>query len=145
VAVDGGLRAFSTDPAAAERFVAPFSGPNGREAQSRMVDSMFTGVDADLADPAKKVMLATPQHVVVSAARAMFDPAIWKEEPIRVPLLVVLAKSSSWSDDYEAFVRRLAPRLEYRVLDGVGHFLMLQKPDDFNAILALFLANPPKG
>jgi pimeloyl-ACP methyl ester carboxylesterase len=75
----------------------------------------------------------------------MLDPAIWKEDRIDAPVLCVLARSPFWSDDYEAFVRKLAPRLEYRVLDGVGHFLMLQKPDDFNAILSLFLANPPRG
>lgn len=47
--------------------------------------------------------------------------------------------------EYEAFVRTLAPRLDYRVLDGVGHFLMLQKPDDFNALLSQFLSALPKG
>ena len=105
-----------------------------------MTASMFTGVDPALAEPAKAVMLATPQHVVVSAGRAMFDPAIWKDDPIRVPLLVVLAKSPFWNDEYEAFVRKLAPGVQYKVLDGVSHFLMLQKPDEFNALLAAFLA-----
>jgi pimeloyl-ACP methyl ester carboxylesterase len=140
VAVDGPLKPYSTDPAVAERFVAPFAGANGREARAKMADSMLAGVDAGLADPAKAVMLATPVDVVVSAGRAMFDPAIWKEDPIRVPLLVVLAKSPFWSDDYEAYVRRLAPGVRYEVLDGVSHFLMLQKPDAFNALLAAFLA-----
>lgn len=140
VAVDGALKPYSTDPAAAERFVAPFSGPSGREAQRKMAASMFTGVDSAVAQPLKAVMLATPQHVVVSAGRAMFDPAIWKEDPIRVPLLCVLAKSPFWSDEYEAFVRKLAPGVEYRVMDNVSHFLMLQKPDEFNALLTSFLA-----
>ena len=56
-----------------------------------------------------------------------------------VPLLCVLAKSPFWSDDYEAFVRKLAPRVEYRVLDGVGHFLMMEKPKEFNDAVIAFL------
>jgi pimeloyl-ACP methyl ester carboxylesterase len=69
----------------------------------------------------------------------MFDPAIWKEDPIGVPVLCVIARSPFWSADYETFVRRLAPRLDYRVVDGAGHFVMMDKPDEFNALLANFL------
>jgi pimeloyl-ACP methyl ester carboxylesterase len=145
VAVDGSLKPFTLDPAAAEKFLAPFRGPDFRQNQARMVDAMVAEADPAVREAVKTVMLAAPQHVLVSAGQAMLDPAIWKEDRIDAPLLCVLAKSPFWSDDYEAFVRKLAPRLEYRVLDGVGHFLMLQKPDDFNAILSLFLANPPKG
>jgi pimeloyl-ACP methyl ester carboxylesterase len=141
VAVDGSLRPFTLDPAFVDQFLAPFRGPDFRQAQVRFVDGMIPDSDPGLRDAVKAVVLETPQHVVVSAGQAMFDPAIWKEDPIDVPLLCVLAKSPFWSDDYEAFIRKLAPRLEYRILDGVGHFLMLQKPDDFNAILALFLSS----
>jgi pimeloyl-ACP methyl ester carboxylesterase len=77
--------------------------------------------------------------VAISAFENLADPANFREDPIRVPLLCVLAKDSQWPGDYEAYVRRLAPRAEYRVLDGVGHFLMLQKPAEFNAILSEFL------
>lgn len=140
VAVDGPLKPYSTDPAVAERFVAPFAGPDGLAARAKMADSMFTGIDAALAGPAKEVMLATPVYVVVSAGKAMFDPAIWKDDPIRVPLLLVLAKSPFWNDEYEAFVRKLAPGVQYKVLEGVSHFLMLQKPDEFNALVTAFLA-----
>jgi pimeloyl-ACP methyl ester carboxylesterase len=43
--------------------------------------------------------------------------------------------------DYEAFLRKLAPGLDYQVMDGVGHFLMLQKPEEFNAMLSAFLGS----
>ncbi|MGH9364334.1 MAG: alpha/beta fold hydrolase [Thermoanaerobaculia bacterium] len=144
VAVDGALKPYTLDPAAVERFLAPFAGPGVREAQTRMVDSMFTPPDADLAASVKTVALATPPFVVVSAGRAMFDPAIWREDPIAVPLLVVLAQSPFWNSEYEAFVRKLAPGVRYELLHGVGHFLMLQKPDEFNKLLAAFLAGLTK-
>src|SRR5262249_17399387 len=85
------------------------------------------------------IMTKTPQRVAISAFENMADPANFREDPIRVPLLCVLAKNSNWPADYEAFVRRLAPRAELRVLDGVGHFVMLEKPAEFNAILSGFL------
>ena len=141
-AVDGPLKAYFADAAAAERFVAPFRGPDFRQAQERMIDSMFAAGDASSKSAMRAVMLSTPQHVVVSAAENLVDAAIWKDDKISVPVLCVLAKGPHWTDEYEAYVRRLAPRVDYRVLDEVGHFLMLQRPDLFNDILALFVKHP---
>jgi len=41
-----------------------------------------------------------------------------------------------WSADYEKYVHSLSAQTDYRVIDGVGHFLMLEKPAQFNAVLA---------
>lgn len=140
VAVDGSLRPFITDPAAVERFLGPLRGAGYREAFARAVDGMIgPATAADAREQIRRTMLSTPQHVIVGAGEAMFDPAIWTEDPIGVPVLCVLARSPFHSEDYEAFVRRLAPRLEYRVLDDAGHFLMMDKPAEFNSILARFL------
>ena len=35
----------------------------------------------------------------------------------------------------EAFLRGLSPRVDYRELDGVSHFLMLDAPEAFDAAL----------
>ena len=84
-------------------------------------------------------MLSAPQHVAVSAMDAMMDESIWKEDQIRVPVLAVLARSPFWPADNEQFFRRVAPDLDYRMWDGVSHFLMMEKPDEFNRALAEFL------
>ena len=146
-AVEGALKPFLTDPAAVERFLAPYRGTEFRQAQAEFIDAMFAQGTPDTADrdAVKAVALSTPQHVLVSAGQAMFDPAIWKDDPILVPLLCVYAKSPSWSDEYKAYVKKLAPRLDFRVWDEVGHFLMLQVPDQFDELLALFVAHPPTG
>ncbi len=44
-----------------------------------------------------------------------------------------------WNEQYESYVRGLAARLEYRVLEGAGHFLMVDKSEEFDSILAHFL------
>jgi pimeloyl-ACP methyl ester carboxylesterase len=145
VAVDGALRPFSTDPVFVERFLAPFKGEKWKEAMDAFVDSSFPAGKTAAREETKAIMTATPQHVVVSAGEGMFDSAVWTEEPIRVPLLLLLAKSPFWSEEYEAFVRKLASDVDWRVFDGVGHFLMLQKPEAINAALLDWLSRRDGG
>lgn len=140
VAVDGALRPYMTDPAAIEKFMAVFEGPGYKDAIAGMLEHMIpAAVPGELRDSIKAPMLGAPQHVVVGAMRSMYEPAIWKEVTISVPLQVILARSPFWTEDYESFVRKLAPDLDYNVIDGVGHFLMLEKPDELNRLLAGFL------
>jgi pimeloyl-ACP methyl ester carboxylesterase len=74
-------------------------------------------------------------------ARAMEDPGIWKDDPIAVPVQMILcaAPFSVWPADYEQQVRRLAANLEFHRLKAGAHCLMLERPDDFNALLIGFL------
>jgi pimeloyl-ACP methyl ester carboxylesterase len=141
VAADGSLRPLVADPVAAEKFLAPYRAPDYRDSLGRMADFMFSAATPpETRSDMRRVMLATPQSVIVGAGEAMLDPSIWKDDPIEVPVLVVLAKSPFWSADYEAYVRRLCPRLEYRVMEGAGHFLMVDKPQEFSEILSGFLS-----
>jgi pimeloyl-ACP methyl ester carboxylesterase len=141
VAVDGALRALFT-PEEAERILGPYRGPGYARQLEKFADYMVPEDQAALRDEMKRIMTKTPQRVALSAFENMADPANFREDPIEVPLLAVLARSSRWPEDYEAFVRRLAPASEVRMMDGVGHFLMLQKPDEFNALLAAFVEDP---
>ena len=49
-----------------------------------------------------------------------------------MPVLAILAKSPFWPADTEEFLRSLAPKLEFHMWEGVGHFLMMEKPKEFN-------------
>jgi pimeloyl-ACP methyl ester carboxylesterase len=139
VAVDGAFRGFSTDTAMLARMVEQFSGPDYTASVSRMFDGMFAGPDSALRASVKRVALATPKHVAVSSMRAMVDPAIWKDDSIHVPVLAVMAPNPMWTADYEAYVKRLAPQLRYETLPGASHFLILERPAEFNAHLTEFL------
>ncbi|MDQ2871350.1 MAG: alpha/beta hydrolase [Acidobacteriota bacterium] len=140
VAVDGALRPFSKDPKAGEGFLGPLRGDGYLPAFTKMVNGMTAPVpDERKRERIRKAMLATPQSVVVRAGDGMFDSRIWGDDPIRVPLLVVSAKSSGWPSDYEAWVRTLAPRARYVEMEGVSHFLMMDDPAKFNGLLDSFL------
>lgn len=138
VIVDGGLRPFA-DPKTMEQFIAPLRGPNYQQAAGALVDQMMTTASPELKSQIKATMLSTPQHVAISAMDGMMDPAIWKEDKINVPVLAVLAKSPFWPSDNEKIFRSIAPNLEYHMWEGVSHFLMNEKPEEFNKTLTAFL------
>jgi len=75
----------------------------------------------------------------VSAMDGMASKAIWTNDKINVPVLAVMAKSPFWPADNEQFYRSVAPNLEYHMWEGVSHFLMMDKPTEFNEALAAFL------
>jgi pimeloyl-ACP methyl ester carboxylesterase len=139
VIVDGSLRPLGT-PEEMEKFIAPFRGPDYTEVAGKFIDS----ITAPMRDPeeraeVKKMMLRTPQRVAVSEFEATFDRNLWNSDKIEVPVLVILAKAPFWTDDYLKFVRDLAPKAQIETFDGVSHFLMLDKPKEFNETLLVFL------
>jgi pimeloyl-ACP methyl ester carboxylesterase len=140
VAVDGSLRALFT-PEEAQKILVPYRGAGYTQQLEKFADFMIPADQPALRAEVAAIMTKTPQRVAISAFENLADPANFREDPIRVPLLCIQARDSHWPADYEAFVRRLAPKSEYRVLEGagVGHFLMLQRPAELNAILAGFL------
>src|SRR5437870_3258456 len=129
VAVDGALRRFFNDPAQIDRFVGQFAGPDFKEALAKFAEAMYTpNTPPEVKRSIRESMQGATQHVAVSAMRGMWDAAVWKDDPINVPLMLILAKAPFWNDDYQAYVRKLAPKADIRFMDGVGHFLMMEKP-----------------
>lgn len=139
VVVEGPLRPFF-DRDTMEKFVVPLKGDNYPEAAGRVIAGMTKPIkDAALRDTIKAMMLKTPQHVAVSEFEATADEDLWKEDKIEVPVLMILAKQPAWSPEYEQWVRKLVPKLDYQVWENVSHFLMMEKPREFNAALLKFL------
>ncbi|HYO64236.1 MAG TPA: alpha/beta hydrolase [Pyrinomonadaceae bacterium] len=139
VFVDGSLR-MMIPKQQAEAFIATLRGPNYADVAGKMVDGMLAPMpDAAARAEVRKTMLSTPQHVAVSAMEGMADERVYTTEKINVPVLAVLGKSPFWAADTEAFFRSLAPRLEFRMWEGVSHFLMLDRPQEFNRELTTFL------
>lgn len=139
VFVDGSLWPFAPR-AATEAFMAPLRADYARQAAT-MVDGLTrTMLSAELREQAKAKMLRTPPHVALGAMEGMLDQAVYKEDPIRVPALAFVARAPFWPADVEQRFRRLAPDLDFRMWEGVSHFLMMDRPDDFNRELSDFLA-----
>jgi pimeloyl-ACP methyl ester carboxylesterase len=142
VAVDGTLRRPKMLPEQAQLFVALFRDPDYREKTRQAMGAMFPvpGTEA-VRDRVVSEMLDTPQYVMVSAMDGMFSPEHpdWDLQHVTIPVLLINAPNPMWNDDYKEYVRALSPQTDYRSIDGVGHWLMLEKPAEFNATLVEML------
>lgn len=138
VIVDGGLRLFGTKEMR-DGFLAMFRAPNYKDAGTQMFGQMMANLPAAEQERAKASFANTPQYVVVGAMEAMSDEALYAPDKINVPVFAILAKSPFWPADTEQFLHGLAPDLEFQMWEGVGHFVMLEKPKQFNEAVIAFL------
>ena len=104
-----------------------------------MNDEMLGTTRADLKPWIRSQMLATPDYVAVSAMKGMLDDAIWKDDRINVPVLTIIADSPNWPKDAETSYRTIAPDLEFHRVSGVGHFVSMEKPKEFNEMVTHFI------
>ncbi len=138
VSVDGLLCRLSGTPEEGQALVVPFGSPQYREHAQGFISTFFPvpGTEA-LRDRVMSEMLATPQHVMLGGMLAMLSPdqPDWILQKVDAPVIAINARTPWWNNGYENYVRSLSPQSDYLAMDGVGHFLMLEKPAEFNAIL----------
>jgi len=84
-------------------------------------------------------ILATPQHVLASCMVGLADPRLFQHETLDIPAFAIF--SSFWHPErFVDLIKKTLPRLQYEVLNGVGHYPMLERPELVNAALGRFLA-----
>lgn len=139
VIAEGGLRPF-VDASSMEKFIAPLRGENYQEEVGKFIDGMTKPIkEGKLRERIKVLMLRTPQYVAVSEFESTADAALWKQDKIDIPALMILAKQPVWTAEYEQFARSLIPNVDYQVWENVSHFVMMEKPREFNEALTRFL------
>src|SRR4051812_17419490 len=127
VIVDGALRPMMPKQQS-DQFLAGISADYPNMA-SAMMDGMLKPMrDENARAQIRASTLATPDYVAISGVRAMMDESLYRPDRIDVPVLAVLAKSPFWAADTETFLRSVPPDLEFHMLEGVSHFLMLDIP-----------------
>jgi pimeloyl-ACP methyl ester carboxylesterase len=143
VAVDGLLRRPPATPEQAAQFVAQFHAPDYRVNASNFIRTMFPipGTEA-LRDQVIADLLTTPQYVMAGAMDGMFgaDQPDWGLKSVAVPMIVISVANPLYTEDYVSYVRSLSTRLEYRTIQGAGHWVMLEKPAEFNTTLIELLS-----
>jgi len=142
VSVDGLLRRPSGTAEQLEALLVPFGTPQYLDHARTLINTFFPipGTET-LRDRVMSEMLATPQHVMLGGMLAMFgqDQSDWKLQKVNAPIAVINAPGFLWNNGYEKYVRSLSPKTDYLIMDGVGHFPMLEKPVEFNATLSAML------
>jgi pimeloyl-ACP methyl ester carboxylesterase len=133
VAVDGSLD------------VRGFAGRGGgalpamtREARENMIRGMFVPTTPTaVQEKILATMLGTPEATANGAMAAMFGQTAAPDEVIRAPALAVVAGTGRVPDT--AAMKAIVPDFEATQVAGTGHFLMLEKPAEFNQLLQAFL------
>jgi pimeloyl-ACP methyl ester carboxylesterase len=113
---------------------APDFGPRfARRVQNLLGDELAPS----LADPLRRVMMATPPHVAAGLDEAMFSFSTGPVAArVTVPTLVLLAVHRS---EDAHFFQRYMRRADVRVMEDVTHFPMLVTPGRTNAAIGEFL------
>jgi pimeloyl-ACP methyl ester carboxylesterase len=139
VIVDGVLHPLA-DKATMDRMIAGFRGPNYRDTITQMFAAMNgPGLSADAQGRIRAASQLAPQYVLISAMEGMADPSIWGDDKINVPVLAVMAKNPFFPPDIEQKARAVAPKMEFQMWESVGHFVMMEKPKEFNEVVLVFL------
>jgi sigma-B regulation protein RsbQ len=138
VSVDGLLRRPSGTAAETRALIQPFASSHYFEHAKGFISTFFPvpGTEA-LRARVLAEMLATPQEVLLGGMLALFGPdqPDWILPRMSVPVLAIHSRSPWWKSGFENYVRMLSPLSDYVTMEGVGHFLMLEQPDAFNATL----------
>jgi pimeloyl-ACP methyl ester carboxylesterase len=139
VIVDGVLRPLA-DKAVMDRMIEGFRAPTYKQSIDQMLTAMRgPSLSAEAMERIKASSSNTPQYVVVGAMEGMADPAIWGDDKINVPVLAIMAHNPFYPPNIEEISRGLAPNLDFRMWDGVGHFVMMDKPKEFSEAVIGFL------
>jgi pimeloyl-ACP methyl ester carboxylesterase len=130
-------------PAAAGRGAAPpqasqMTGPEGLKTRENMIKGMFTpATPAAVQQHVLKMMLAAPEATANGAMLATFDASNWKDDVLTMPVLGIYADKSQLGN--QEYSKKIFPAFEYVEVPGTGHFVMMEKPREFNRLLTAFV------
>jgi pimeloyl-ACP methyl ester carboxylesterase len=114
------------------------AGPNGPQAREQMIRGMFSqSTTPDMQKHILSMMLGAPESTAVGAMNATFDAAIWKDDVLKMPILGLYADHSGLGN--RDYMKEHFPAMEYTEIPSTGHFLMIEKPEEFNQLLLAFL------
>jgi pimeloyl-ACP methyl ester carboxylesterase len=137
IVVDGALKPFGPR-AETEKFFTPLF-ENYEVKAPVFIDGLLEPTRADLKPRIRSVMLDTPEFVAISAMKGMLDDSIWGDDQIKVPVLAIMA-DKPWPANNGEIYGAVAPDLEYIRWTGVSHFLMMERPKEFNDAITAFVA-----
>ena len=113
-------------------------GPDGLKNREAMIRGMFgKSATTPIQEHILKMMLAAPEATAYQAMVATFAASNWPEESFPVPALGIYADHSA-SDD-PVYFKKVFPDGRSVEVPGTGHFVMMEKPAEFNKLLADFL------
>jgi len=146
VLVDGVVVLGAPPPPGAQPSQRPeperMKGPDGPKNRETMIRGMFTpATPKPLQDHVLKMMLAAPEATAYGAMVATFDSKVWGNDVMTMPALGLFADKSALGNP--EITKKVLPNYEHHEVAGTGHFVMMEKPREFNALLTSFVDKLP--
>jgi pimeloyl-ACP methyl ester carboxylesterase len=136
VAVDGPLdmRQFG------DGFKPPsLTGPEGLKTREGMIRGMFTPqTPPALQEKILAMMLKAPEATAIGAMGSILDPALRKSDVTPMPALAIWAGTNPQLPNVEE-TKKVLPHYSQTQVAGTGHFVMMEKPDEFNQLVTSFV------
>ena len=123
---------------------AAMGGPDGRKHREALIQRFFVPTTPPaVRERVSRMMLSAPEATAVGAMNASVETAGRIEQiPPGVPVLAMYAGSPLAG---RQVVLSHVPQAEYIQIADTGHFLMLERPAEFNRVLLEFLAKQTIG
>ena len=113
-------------------------GEDGLKGRETMIRGMFSSATTpQLQSRILKMMLGAPEATARGAMNAMGDPEVWENHVLQIPALAIFA--ATYGGNSLDVTKSDIPDLQFLNLPGTGHFLMMEKPAEFNQHVIAFV------
>jgi pimeloyl-ACP methyl ester carboxylesterase len=113
-------------------------GKDGLKGREAMIRGMFSSATTpELRSRILTMMLRAPETTAEGAMHAMADPVVWDNHVLQIPTLAIFA--ATYRGNSLDVTKSYLPDLQFLNVPGTGHFLMMEKPDEFNQHVIAFV------
>ena len=113
-------------------------GEDGPKAREAMIRGMFSSATTpELQNRILKMMLGAPEATAKGAMGSMGDPTVWENHVLQIPALAIFA--ATYAGNSLDVTKSDLPNLQFLNVPGTGHFLMMEKPAEFNQHVISFV------
>ena len=138
ILVDGPLFKGADAKGFIDQTLPKVTGKDGVKGRETMIRSMFSPATTPaLQSRILKMMLGAPEATARGAMASMADAEVWNNHVLQVPTLAIFA--GTYGGNFLDTTKSYLPDLQFMNMPGTGHFLMLEKPAEFNQHLVTFI------
>ncbi len=138
ILVDGPLFKGSDAKGFIDQTLPMVTGKDGVKGRETMIRGMFSSATTpQLQSRILKMMLSAPEATARGAMNSMADPEVWNNHVLQVPTLAIFA--GTYGGNFLDVTKTYLPDLQFLNMPGTGHFLMLEKPAEFNQHIVAFI------
>ena len=121
-------------------FVSMFSGENIN--LDAFINSLFiSSTPIEVKEYTSSTMMQTDDFVGRNTMENLILEENWIKTKVELPTLAIYANIPELPDNNDSILMDWYPKLEYKELDDVGHFLMMEGYDEFNRLLDEFIVS----